>query len=273
MSYITDQHNLNTLVESSEELTQLLISSSLLKQKANLHPFASSGRLPLPFTMEETFDFLPLQINPSTKSISSTITSQAMQDELHALNATHRALLALDAPATVPPPPVPLNPKRSQQIQKMREQGNAALSKRNTSNPQASQQYFAEATKLYGFALQMALDRPAWEPAQIVREETSMLFSNRAQAAIALHHWPEASVDAETSIDMKAAPGQGKTWWRKVKSLMEMGRYDEAETYVERGIGIEPQGDGVAELKSLQVEIKQMLRIREQKKVGSGEKE
>jgi translocation protein SEC72 len=200
--------------------------------------------------MEETFTLLPLTIDPSTKAISASSTDTLLSKELHALNATHRGLLSLGNPAQVPPPPLPIDPKRSAAIQKMREQGNASLSKRP--NPAQPQQHIHDAIRLYTFALDMCLGRPPWEPAALVRDEAALLFSNRAQAHIALQMWPEGAADAATSVEMKAGPGQGKAWWRRGKCLVEMGRWEEAEEWVGRA----QLGDGEGqELRGLAVEI------------------
>lgn len=209
--------------------------------------------------MDSTFTLLPLHLDPATKVISSTDpTIPSLDTELNALNATHRTLLALDASHAVPPPPLPLNPKRSAAIQKMREQGNASLAKRATggSGPQQQQQHMQEAIKLYSYAIDMALKRPPWEPASIVRDELAILMSNRSQAHIGLQAWPEGATDAETSVEMKAAPGQGKAWWRRGRCLLEMGRLDEAAEWVDKALEVESgAGEGGADLKALKVEV------------------
>ena len=122
------------------------------------------------FEMEETFTLLPLHIDPQTKAITSpSMPSGSLKTELEALNATHRSLISLDSEHNVPPPPLPLNPKRSAAIQKMREQGNAALAKRN-SGAAPPQEAIKESIKLYSYAVDMALGRPGWEPVQIVKK-------------------------------------------------------------------------------------------------------
>lgn len=220
--------------------------------------------------MDETFTLLPLHLDPATKAISCpSLNTPAMTTELHALNQTHRALLTLDTPHNVPPPPLPLNPKRSAAIQKMREQGNASLSKRTTSassnNPHA---HVLEALRLYTYALEMALGRPPWEPASIVREELSLLLSNRAQAHMLLQNWPEGSVDAQASTEMKAGPGNGKAWWRRGRCLVEMGRWEECEEWVNKGLEVGGE-EMVGELRSLGVEVRRELqRVREREGRG-----
>ena len=207
--------------------------------------------------MDPTFTLLPLHLDPSSKAISApTIPNPSLHSELTLLNTTHRALLTLDNSAGVPPPPVPLNPKRSAAIQKMREQGNASMGKKNT--PASSQTHIQEAIKYYTYALEMALGRPMWEPGAIVREEVSVLLSNRAQAYMGMQMWPEGAADAATSVEMKPAPGNGKAWWRRGKCLAEMGRWDEAAEWIARAV--EADGTESADLKSLRSEVEQHLR-------------
>ncbi|KAI0451767.1 TPR-like protein [Xylaria acuta] len=176
----------------------------------------------------DTFTLLPLQIDPQTKAVSTSSGSRTLQTELVALNALHRALLSLEAPLQVPPPPVPVNPKRTAQITKLRDSGNAEHRKGR----------HAEAAKLYSLGLQMALGRPLWEPQGLVRDEVAGLYSNRAQARMALGDWPGAAADAEASVEAKRA-GNAKAWWRRGKCLVEMGRLDEAADWVRKGLELE----------------------------------
>ena len=108
-----------------------------------------------------------------------------------------------------------------------------------------------EAIKLYTFGLEMALGRPGWEPAAIVRDETSLLYANRAQAHMSIQAWPEGAVDAETSVEMKRV-GNAKAWYRRGKCLVEMGRWEEAGEWVRKGLEVE---GNEAELKGLMDEI------------------
>ncbi|MCJ1235551.1 hypothetical protein MMC14_003521 [Varicellaria rhodocarpa] len=197
--------------------------------------------------MEETFTLLPLYLDPTSKAISAPSLSHtpSLASELTFLNQSHRSLLTLDTPSQVPPAPLPLNPKRSAQIQKMREQANSLFRK---STPSST----TEAIKLYTYALEMALTRPAWEPAAIVREEAAMLLANRAQAYMSKQDWPEGAADAESSVEMKRT-GNAKAWWRRGKCLTEMGRWEEAAEWVRKGLEVE--GSGETELMGLIGEI------------------
>jgi len=192
----------------------------------------------------ETFTLLPLHFDPSSKTVTSIDTSstptRALQDELTTLNLLHRSLLTLDS--LVPPPPVPVNPKRSAQITKLRESGNAEYKKGK----------HAESIKFYSLGLQMALTRPLWEPSGLVRDEVAGLYANRAQAHMACQNWVEGAVDAECSVEAKKV-GNAKAWWRRGRCLVEMGRLEEAKEWVGRGLELEGnEADLVSLLKEVE---------------------
>ncbi|KAL1962605.1 hypothetical protein VTN77DRAFT_9398 [Rasamsonia byssochlamydoides] len=201
----------------------------------------------------DSFTQYPLQLDPATKAISLATTeglspaqAEAINSELQLLNNLHRSLIGLDPP-NVPPPPLPINPKRSAQITKLRDTANTAFRKGN----------FAEAVKLYTYAIDMALGRPPWEPLGLVRDELSGLYANRAQAYMSQQAWPEGWVDAKSSVECKPI-GNVKGWWRGGKCLVEMGRWDEARAWVEQALGIEGKvGEGGKELVALMEEIQQ----------------
>ncbi|KAF2490605.1 hypothetical protein BU16DRAFT_575289 [Lophium mytilinum] len=187
----------------------------------------------------DTFTLLPLNLDPTSKAISSaTPASTALAEELTALNQLHRALLGLEAPHTVPPPPIPVNPKRSAQITKLRESGNADFRKNK----------FPEAIRMYSIGIDMALGRPGWEPSGLVREEVSALFANRAQAHMSLQQWVEGALDAESSVEMRKV-GNAKAWWRRGKCLQEMGRVEEASEWVGQALEFEAAEADLLQLK------------------------
>ncbi|KAH0544435.1 hypothetical protein FGG08_001462 [Glutinoglossum americanum] len=198
--------------------------------------------------MEDTFIQLPLQIDPTSKAISASTSyeSKPLSAELAALNTLHRSLLNLDTP--IPPPPLPVNPKRSAQIQKLRESGNASFRKGN----------YPEAIRMYTFGIEMAVGRPGWEPSALVRDEVSALYANRAQAHMAMQNWPQAMIDAESSVEMKRV-GNTKGWWRKGRCLVEMGRLEEAMVWVGKALDVEED----AELKALAKEIEKAVKKNE----------
>lgn len=194
----------------------------------------------------DTFTLLPLEMDPKTNEITASQSlSNALEAELAALNNLHRNMLQVETPTGTPPPPVPVNPKRSAQINKLRESGNAEFRK---GKPE-------EAGKLYTLAIDMALARPAWEPSGLVREEVSGLLSNRAQANMALKNWAEGAVDAEASVEMRKV-GNAKAWWRRGKCLLEMGRLDEAAQWVKQGLEFEATEQDLVSLKD-EIEKKQ----------------
>jgi translocation protein SEC72 len=192
-----------------------------------------------------TFQQLPLQLDGATKAVSSSQADPKLEEELQTLNQLHRALLSPDAPNSIPPPPVPVNPKRSAQVQKMRDAGNNAFKK----------QKYAEAIKLYSLGIDMAAGRPAWEPNALVREELSHLYSNRAQAHMGSNNWPEGAIDAQCSIELKK-PQNAKAWWRRGKCLLEMGRVEEAKECVAEGLEFEREQELLALMEEIERKVK-----------------
>lgn len=174
------------------------------------------------------FDLLPLHMDAQSKAIGATKASRALAAELEQLNTLHRALLTLDGASGVPPPPIPVNPKRTGNVTKLRDNGNAEYRRHK----------YDEAIRLYTLGIQMALTRPLWEPAALVREEVAGLLANRAQAHMALSNWPEGAVDAEASVEARHV-GNAKGWWRRGRCLVEMGRLDEAREWVRSGLEVE----------------------------------
>jgi translocation protein SEC72 len=197
----------------------------------------------------DTFTLLPLQLDPTSKAISSAPpVSAALAEELAALNTLHRSLLTVDGPNGTPPAPVPVNPKRSAQITKLRESGNAEFRKLR----------YPEAIRMYGVGIDMALGRPGWEPSGLVREEVSGLYANRAQAHMALQQWVEGALDAESSVEMKKA-GNAKAWWRRGKCLLEMGRVEEADEWIGQALEFEANE---ADLLALKKEVDAALALK-----------
>lgn len=187
----------------------------------------------------DTFTLLPIEMDPASKAISATGSpSNALTTELQALNALHKSLLGVDTPTGTPPPPVPVNPKRSAQIGKLRESGNASFRKGD----------HAGAIRMYSLAIEMALGRPGWEPSGLVREEVSALLSNRAQANMAQQNWAEGAVDAEASVEMQKG-NNAKAWWRRGRCLVEMGRIDEAESWVKQALEVQSTEQDLLQLR------------------------
>lgn len=192
----------------------------------------------------DTYTQLPLHMDPQTKAIqplgNSSTSTQTLLDELSSLNSLHRALLALPSPHT-PPPPLPINPKRTAQITKLRETANTAMRKSQ----------HEEAITLYTYAIDMALSRPSWEPVGLVRDEASGLYANRAQAYMSAREWVKGWKDAECSVECKRG-GNAKAWWRGGMCLLEMGRFSEAKGWLEKALEVEGrEGESGRELMAL----------------------
>lgn len=187
----------------------------------------------------ESFTLLPIEVDPSSKNIITSLDS-SLQKELDLLNELHRAFLNIKTP--VPPPPVPVNPKHSASITKLRESGNTAF----------RQGKHHEAIRIYTLGIEMAMKRPLWEPCGLFREEIANLYANRSQVHMSLQNWPEGAIDAEASIEAKGS-GNTKAWWRRGRCLLEMQKIDEAKECVEKGLETEGQE---RELASLLKEIK-----------------
>ena len=194
----------------------------------------------------EYFAPVPLQWNPTTKQVSSEASnpSQELKDALASINATHKSLQQLDPPSLLAPPPPQqpyINPKRSQQVHKLRESAQAALKKQSkdaavdaesTAAPQS------DAIKLYSLALEMALGRPAWEPQQLLREELASIYTSRASAYASIRAYADAYTDCRNSL---AAKQQGNPGAYRLGSdaLKEMGRTQEALQLVRAGVAQE----------------------------------
>lgn len=188
----------------------------------------------------ETYTQLPLEIDPVSKRISAPAScGQSVHDAVTVLNALHTSLKQLDTPNSIPPPPIPVNPKRSAQIAKMRETANAAYRKG----------HYVEAVRLWDFAIGMAIGRPGWEPMALARDELASLYLARANSSFAAQNWVEAFKDAECSTECRRGPATGpngeniagnpKAFVIAGKALLEMGRYHDAVEWLERAIEIE----------------------------------
>ncbi|KAL9620064.1 MAG: hypothetical protein Q9160_005354 [Pyrenula sp. 1 TL-2023] len=201
----------------------------------------------LPLHLDATSKILsapPSLLSASSSSISDHTTT--LQDSLDYINLLHKDTKSLDTPNQIPPPPLPVNPKRSAQINKLRDAASAAHRKAQ----------YPEAIKLYGYAIDMAGQRPRWEPQGLVREELSVLYANRAQSYMSLREWVEGWKDAECSVECKRGPGNVKGWWRGGRCLAEMGRWEECREWVAKGVEVEGRdGDGGKELLSLLKEV------------------
>jgi translocation protein SEC72 len=187
----------------------------------------------------ESYTHIPLHLDPTSKQITAHSPSsldQATLTAITSLNALHTSLKTLETPNQVPPPPVPVNPKRSAQVSKLKDTASAAHRKGQ----------YAEAVKLWGYAIEMASGRPAWEPVGLVREELSALFLGRGGSHAGNRAWVEGWKDAEKSTECKAGPGNIKAWVLGARCLGEMGRWGECVEWAERGSEVEGLTAGAA---------------------------
>ncbi|RKF55667.1 Translocation protein sec72 [Erysiphe neolycopersici] len=203
----------------------------------------------------ENFTLLPIQIIDTGKnkscilrtasddnaktgldhSIGSLQPHTKAQQELEALNKLHQSLV--NHKLAIPPPPVPVNPKHSANVTKLRESGNTSF----------RQGKHAEALRLYSLGLDMAMRRPLWEPCGLFSDEVANLYANRSQVHMSLQNWPEGAIDAEASVEAKKS-GNPKAWWRRGRCLVEMGRIDDAIEWIEKALVVEGNDADLATL-------------------------
>ena len=95
-----------------------------------------------------------------------------------------------------------------------------------------------QAIQQYSMAVNIAVQRPPWEAQQLMREEVSMILSNRSAAFFEAGDYLSALVDAETVIQLKRPWSKGH--FRKARALMKMERYAEAKEAIQLGLSFEP---------------------------------
>ena len=187
----------------------------------------------------ETYTHLPVHIDSASKQVSVTLSDKTVQEAIATVNALHASLKNLETANGVPPPPVPVNPKRSAQINKLRE----------SAGQSAKKSQFQDATRLLTVAIDMASTRPGWEPSGLAREELGLCYLARAAANTESNNWVEGWKDAECSTECKRGPQTGPQGQRIPgnprafilggRCLIEMSRFDEAVKWLERAIEIE----------------------------------
>ena len=95
-----------------------------------------------------------------------------------------------------------------------------------------------QAIQQYSMAVNIAVQRPPWEAQQLMREEVSMILSNRSAAFFEAGDYLSALVDAETVIQLKRPWSKGH--FRKARALMKLNRYTEAKEAIQLGLSYEP---------------------------------
>lgn len=219
----------------------------------------------------ETYTHLHLHLDPATKVITSTSSSSKsdpqLQEILSNINALHNQFKSLDTPNHAPPPPLPVLPKRTAQLTKMREAAATAVRKNQ----------FTDAIKYYSLAVDMAASRPPWEPAGLVREELALCYMERANVHVLMREWVEGWVDAQCSTECKRGiqqgpngqkvPGNPRAFVLGGKCLVEMGRWEEAVEWLEKGLELEgAEGPDGREMQKLLAEAQRAV---ERKSVGT----
>ena len=188
----------------------------------------------------ETYTHLSLHLDPATKNLSSTKKTDSQLNEIIAnTNSLHNQFKTLDTPNHAPPPPLPVKPNRTANLTKLRESAGQAVRKNENAN----------AVRLLTLAIQMATDRPPWEPAGLVREELALCYLERSNVHFIDRNWPEGFKDAETSTECKRGkqqgpqgqqiPGNPRAFTIAGKCLMEMGRWDDAVEWLEKALDVE----------------------------------
>jgi translocation protein SEC72 len=100
------------------------------------------------------------------------------------------------------------------------------------------QKEYAGAIEKYSISASIAVQRPAWEAQQIMREELSAVLSNRSAASCEAGDYIGALVDADHVIELKRNWTKGH--FRKAKALIGLGHLEEARDAVDLGLAFEP---------------------------------
>lgn len=206
----------------------------------------------------ETYTHLALQIDPQSKQISTSSSDKALKDVVASINSLHSQLKNLETTNNVPPPPLPVNPKRSAQLQKLRE----------TAAASARKGQFADASRVLTIAIDMAASRPGWEPIGLVREELALAYMSRSAAYVDQQMWVEGLKDAEASLECKRGPqtapngekvpGNPQSFLLGGRCLSEMGKWGDAMKWYLRAIDTEgPDNRFGSELVRLYQEAKE----------------
>ncbi|RDX48134.1 hypothetical protein OH76DRAFT_1329777, partial [Lentinus brumalis] len=143
------------------------------------------------------------------------------------LNRLSRILVA-NPNLRCPPPPQVVSQNLSTAINNTKEQGNTLF--KGGMHLQALQQYT--------MAVNIAVQRPPWEAQQLMREEVSMILSNRSAAFYEAGDYLSALVDAETVIQLKRPWSKGH--FRKARALMKLNRFADAKEAIQLGLSYEP---------------------------------
>ncbi|KAL1940787.1 hypothetical protein VTO73DRAFT_7828 [Trametes versicolor] len=182
--------------------------------------------------IEESFRPVDLALGPPENA--SALCGKHKQEKCVDCNVDYRALnrlsrlLVANPNLRCPPPPQVVSQNLSQAINNTKDEGNALF--KGGMHVQAIQRYTMAAS--------IAVQRPPWEAQQLMREELSMILSNRSAAFFEAGDFVSALVDAETVISLKRPWSKGH--FRKARSLMKLERYQDAKDAIQLGLSFEP---------------------------------
>ncbi|KAI0832004.1 hypothetical protein BC628DRAFT_1407545 [Trametes gibbosa] len=182
--------------------------------------------------IEESFRPVDLALGPPENAV--ILCGRHKQEKCADCGEDHRALnrlsrlLVANPNLRCPPPPQLVSHNLSQAINNTKDEGNALF--KGGMHVQAIQRYTMAAS--------IAVQRPPWEAQQLMREELSMILSNRSAAFFEAGDYISALVDAETVIQLKRPWSKGH--FRKARALMKIERYQEAKDAIQLGLSFEP---------------------------------
>lgn len=145
-------------------------------------------------------------------------------------------LLHTNANLRCPPPPHVVNRQFSQVITNTKDEGNT-LFKGGLHD---------KAIQRYTMAASVAIQRVPWEANQLMREDLSLVLSNRSAAYLESGDTISALVDAEVVVQLRRPWSKGH--FRKARALLKLDRYEEAKEAVLVGLSFEPDNKELAEM-------------------------
>ncbi|KAG0145766.1 hypothetical protein CROQUDRAFT_45383 [Cronartium quercuum f. sp. fusiforme G11] len=189
-----------------------------------------------PSSLDDLINLYDLSLDPTTQKVSlaskatpnSKQVVSSLENTLDIINDLSQSLIRSPFPHCPPQPQMVQNNQRSQQINRMKEEGNIAFKGNN----------FERAVEIYSLAAEAAATRPLFEPSIWIKEELSVVLCNRAAAYQSMKKWVEALCDAEAVIKLKRNWSKGH--FRKAKALEGMGKLDEAKDAALLGLEFEP---------------------------------
>ncbi|KAF7309437.1 Kinase-like protein [Mycena indigotica] len=149
-------------------------------------------------------------------------------------------LLAQNPTVPFPPPPQMVTKNLSTMVTSTKDEGNAFFKTGK----------YVDAIRKYTTASSYAVQRPPWEQNGLMREELSIVISNRSVAFLEAKDYISALADAELVIQLRRSWGKGHL--RKAKALQAMGQLKDAAEALKLGLAFDPSN---AELLSFLAEL------------------